>query len=79
MTPEERKIYNNKYYANKKVEILNKLQTKIECPLCGRHIAHQNSQTHLKSKICLSRRGIHKLTLKLMKDMDKLKNDTEET
>jgi hypothetical protein len=32
MTPEERKIYNEKYYAEHKKDITEKLLIKIECP-----------------------------------------------
>lgn len=79
MTPEERKIYNNKYYANKKFEINEKLQNKVECPLCGRVVAHQNLQQHFKSKICFSRRRVHKMVKEIMNptvvDLNKLTKD----
>ena len=42
MTPEERKIYNEKYYAENKKTIAEKLLIKIECPNCGKSISKAN-------------------------------------
>ena len=52
MTSEERKIYNKKYYSEKKDNILNKLAQKIECPLCKTHVRHQNLANHQKTFKC---------------------------
>ena len=52
MTPEERKIYNEKYYAENKKRIAVLLLTKIECPLCSKHISKANLERHKLGKSC---------------------------
>ena len=42
MSPEERKIYNAKYYTENKININEKLLKKIECPLCHKCIIKAN-------------------------------------
>jgi hypothetical protein len=57
MNSDQRKEYNKKYYAEKKATILNKLATKVECPLCKRQVAHQNLKSHQAKNICKGRRA----------------------
>lgn len=52
MTPEERKIYNQKYYNNNKKDILTKLSEKINCPICNCSVRHQNLVNHQKTYKC---------------------------
>lgn len=52
MDKEQRKLYNQKYYSNKKDEILSKHKEKIVCPLCFRNVRNQNLQLHQKTFIC---------------------------
>jgi len=56
MTPEDRKIYNEKYYSDNKKRIADMLLVKVECPLCSRSVAHQNIERHKLTKLCTSRR-----------------------
>ena len=46
MTPEERKAYNEKYYAEHKKNITEKLLIKLECPNCGKLISKANLERH---------------------------------
>ncbi len=52
MTPEERKIYNEKYYAEHKKSITEKLLIKIECPNCGKCISKANLERHKIAQSC---------------------------
>lgn len=52
MTPEERKIYNKKYYGDKKDKILSKLSEKIECEVCKRQVRRQNLPKHKLTFVC---------------------------
>ena len=52
MTPEERKQYNEKYYAEHKKDITEKLLVKIECPNCGKCISKANLERHKISRSC---------------------------
>ena len=58
MTNEERKEYNKKYYAENKERIAEMLLTKQECPHCKKFITKGNMQCHMKSKLCVKRRGL---------------------
>ena len=53
MTPEERKAYNEKYYAEHKKDITEKLLIKLECPNCGKLITKANLERHKIGKSCL--------------------------
>ena len=46
MSIEDRKIYNEKYYAEHKKDITEKLLIKIECPNCGKFISKANLERH---------------------------------
>ena len=52
MTPEERKQYNEKYYAENKKNITEKLLVKIECPNCGKCISKANLERHKIGRSC---------------------------
>jgi len=52
MTPEERKIYNEKYYAENKKTIAEKLLAKVECPNCGKCISKANLERHKIGRSC---------------------------
>ncbi len=52
MTPEERKAYNERYYAEHKKNITEKLLVKIECPNCGKHISKANLERHKIGRSC---------------------------
>ena len=52
MTPEERKAYNERYYAEHKKNITGKLLVKIECPNCGKHISKANLERHKMGRSC---------------------------
>ena len=79
MTPEDRKLYNEKYYADNKKRIAEMLLVKVECPLCGRSVAHQNIERHKTTKLCTSRRkanGVLEIDA-LRKQIEKLTNEME--
>jgi hypothetical protein len=73
MKPEERKLYNEKYYADNKKRISEMLLAKVECPLCSRLVAHQNIERHKATKLCSSRRKAPTVS-----DYDVLKLEVEE-
>jgi acetyl-CoA carboxylase beta subunit len=52
MTPEERKLYNERYYAEHKKDITEKLLIKIECPNCGKCISKANLERHKVGRSC---------------------------
>ena len=52
MTPEERKLYNERYYAEHKKDITEKLLIKIECPTCGKCISKANLERHKVGRSC---------------------------
>ena len=65
MTPEERKIYNEKYYTLNKTIIKEKLLTKVECPLCHKYISKSNLERH-------------KIGLSCQRNATKIKSEFEE-
>ncbi len=52
MSVEDRKIYNEKYYAEHKKDITEKLLIKIECPNCGKCITKANLERHKIGRSC---------------------------
>ena len=52
MTPEDRKKYNEKYYAEHKKDITEKLLMKIQCPNCGKCISKANLERHKIGRSC---------------------------
>ncbi len=79
MTPEERKQYNEKYYAEHKKNIAEKLLIKIECPNCGkciskRHKIGRSCKKHIsiqQSQIQELQQQVEKLT-KLLEEKEPL-------
>ena len=49
-TPEERKIYNERYYAENKMRISEMLNYKLECPLCHKMHSKANINRHINNK-----------------------------
>ena len=66
MTPEERKAYNEKYYAEHKKDITEKLLVKVECPNCGKCITKANLDRHKMGKSCLKNTSKQQSQLQLM-------------
>lgn len=56
MNSEQRKEYNKKYYAEKKVIILGGMLKQEQCEFCNRYVAHQNMFKHQLSGICKRKR-----------------------
>ena len=54
-TIEERKIYNEKYYAMNKQRISEILSSKVECPLCHKMHSKANITRHINCNICKKR------------------------
>ena len=52
MSIEDRKFYNEKYYAEHKKDITEKLLVKIECPNCGKCISKANLERHKIGRSC---------------------------
>jgi acetyl-CoA carboxylase beta subunit len=79
MTPEERKQYNEKYYAEHKQNIAEKLLMKIECPNCGKCISKANLERHKIGKSCKKHISIQQLQIQeLTQQVDKLTKLLEE-
>ena len=79
MTPEERKAYNERYYAEHKKNITEKLLVKIECPNCGKHISKANLERHKIGKSCeknASKQQSHIQEMK--KEIERLSNEIQE-
>ena len=56
-TIEERKIYNEKYYATNKQRISEILSAKVECPLCHKMHSKANTTRHINCNICKKRQA----------------------
>ena len=79
MTPEERKIYNEKYYAEHKKDITEKLLVKVECPNCGKCITKANLDRHKMGKSCLKNTSKQQSQLQLMQtEIERLSNELNE-
>jgi TolA-binding protein len=79
MTPEERKIYNEKYYAEHKKNITEKLLIKIECPNCGKLISKANLERHKIGNACLKNSTKQQSQLQDMKnEIERLSNEIKE-
>jgi len=68
MTPDERKIYNEKYYADNKKRIAVLLLTKIECPLCSKHISKSNLERHKLGNSCMKNQSTKTNEISEMKE-----------
>ena len=79
MTPEERKIYNEKYYAENKKRIAVLLLTKIECPLCSKQISKSNLERHKIGNSCLRNQPSKTTEISDMKEqIERLSNELKE-
>ena len=67
MSIEERKIYNEKYYTENKINIKEKLLTKVKCPLCHKCISKVNLERHKLGQSC------QKASIKTKSEFDELK------
>ena len=56
-TIEERKIYNEKYYATNKQRISEILSAKVECPLRHKMHSKANITRHINCNICKKRQA----------------------
>ena len=78
-TIEERKLYNEKYYAEHKKDIAEKLLMKIECPNCGKHISKANLERHKSGLSCLKNATKQQSQLQEMKsEIERLSNEIKE-
>ncbi len=59
MSLEQRKIYNEKYYAEHKKNITEKLLVKLECPNCSKLISKANLERHKIGNSCLKNASKH--------------------
>ena len=79
MTPEERKIYNEKYYAEHKKDITEKLLIKIECPNCSKLISKANLERHKIGNSCLKNASKQRSQIKDMQtEIERLSNEIKE-
>ena len=79
MTNEERKIYNEKYYAENKKRIAGLLLVKIECPLCCKFISKSNLERHKIGNSCLKNQSskINQLS-EMREQIERLSNEIKE-
>ena len=79
MTAEERKIYNEKYYAENKKTIAEKLLVKIECPNCSKCITKANLERHKLGRSCEKNASKQQSQLQEMKnEIERLSNEINE-
>jgi len=79
MSIEERKIYNEKYYAEHKKDITEKLLVKVECPNCGKCITKANLERHKIGKSCLKNTSKQLSQLQTMQsEIERLSNEIKE-
>ncbi len=79
MSIEERRIYNEKYYAEHKKDITEKLLAKIECPNCGKCISKANLERHKLGRSCEKNATKQISQLQEMKsEIERLSNEIKE-
>ena len=79
MSIEDRKIYNEKYYAEHKKDITEKLLVKVECPNCGKCISKANLERHKIGKSCLKNTSKQLSQLQTMQsEIERLSNEIKE-
>ena len=79
MSVEDRKIYNEKYYAEHKKDITEKLLVKIECPNCGKCITKANLERHKIGRSCEKNASKQQSQLQDMKtEIERLSNELKE-
>ena len=79
MSIEDRKLYNEKYYAEHKKDITEKLLVKVECPNCGKCISKANLERHKTGKSCLKNASKQQSQSKDMQtEIERLSNEIKE-
>ena len=79
MTVEERRIYNEKYYAEHKKDITEKLSMKVVCPNCGKCITKTNLERHKTGRSCEKNASKQQSQLQDMKnEIERLSNEIKE-
>ena len=79
MSIEERRIYNEKYYAEHKKNITEKLLIKIECPNCSKLISKANLERHKIGNSCLKNASKQRSQIKDMQtEIERLSNEIKE-
>jgi hypothetical protein len=79
MSNEERRIYNEKYYAEHKKDITEKLLAKIECPNCGKGITKANLERHKIGRACEKNALKQQSHIQgMMKEIERLSNEIKE-
>ncbi len=79
MTIEERKIYNEKYYADNKKRIAVLLLTKVGCPLCSKFISKSNLERHKIGKSCIKNQSTKtNELLEIREQIERLTNELKE-
>jgi hypothetical protein len=72
---EERKAYNEKYYADNKQRIAEMLLAKVECPECKKMHSRANLNRHINNKICQRRKQQAMNTPNEMQELRKMVED----
>ena len=79
MSIEDRKIYNEKYYAEHKKNITEKLLVKLECPNCSKLISKANLERHKIGNSCLKNASKQRSQIKDMQtEIERLSNEIKE-
>ncbi len=79
MSIEDRKQYNEKYYAEHKKDITEKLLMKVECPNCGKCITKTNLERHKTGRSCEKNASKQQSQLQDMKnEIERLSNEIKE-
>ena len=79
MSVEDRKNYNEKYYAEHKKDITEKLLIKIECPNCGKCITKANLERHKIGRSCQKNSSKQHSQFEEMKnEIERLSNEIKE-
>lgn len=52
MDIDKRKVYNEKYYNNNRIQILAGLTKKVKCERCNRIVSYSRMSIHLTTKLC---------------------------
>jgi hypothetical protein len=77
-TQEERKIYNERYYAENKMRISEMLNSKLECPLCHKMHSKANMNRHMNNNICKKKQAKNREEEIRTNEINELKKMVEE-
>ena len=79
MSIEQRQMYNEKYYAEHKKDIKEKMLAKIECPNCGKCISKANLERHKIGRACEKNASKQQSHIhEMMKEIERLSNEIKE-